>query len=184
MVLVVELVLGPGPAGQPEQGQGQRERQRREVEAGGQAAEEGRGRRVFLGLAPQLGQAAAAVQVVDAPAPGLAAPAERARAAGPAGRRPGQHLLEAVARRDGRPRRLEGAAPDGGRARAERRGTAAHLELRAEERRRELGGQLGREEQRGGRRLDRPEAPAAEARAAASIEAQRGRWVRMEWLMG
>lgn len=130
--------------------------QRWKMKARRQSTEEGRGRRVFLGLAPEFGQAVVSVQLAAGAVVGpasFAAAAERARATGPARGRPGQHLLEAApggsrGRGGGRgydrcPGRLDRAAPER-RARAAHRAGTRNLELgRGKQRRRELSRQVG-----------------------------------------
>lgn len=97
---------------------------------------------MFLGLPPQLGQAAVPVKI---PGPGFATAAQRTR---PTGRRPGQHVLQAS-------RPVIARCPQGWRRRGEGRWRAAH-HLVAEQRWRELRRQVRGEEERRGR-LDRPE---------------------------
>lgn len=97
---------------------------------------------MFLGLPPQLGQAAVPVKITG---PGLATAAKGTR---PTCRRPGQHVLQAS-------RPVIARCPQRWRRRGEGRWRAAD-HLVAEQRGRELRRQVWREEERRGR-LDRPE---------------------------
>lgn len=83
---------------------------------------------MLLRLSPQLGQAVVTMQI-DAGA-GFAA---AANGTGPAGRRPGQHLLQTA-------RPVLAVAPERRRRGGERGRRRAADDLVAEERRRELGG--------------------------------------------
>lgn len=94
---------------------------------------------MFLSFSSQLGQAIAPMEIsTGAGGTWLAATADRT---GPAGRRPGQHLLEAT-----RPMLVAGG-PQRRRRRSQRCRRAAD-DFVAEERRRKLGGQMRREEER------------------------------------
>lgn len=105
---------------------------------------------MFLSFSPQLGQAVAPMEIgTGAGGARFAATADRT---GPAGRRPGQHLLETT-----RPMLVTGG-PQRRRRRGQRRRRAAD-DFVAEERRRKLGGQMGRKEE-GRRWFHRPEASA------------------------
>lgn len=140
------VLRSPGETEERRQ-QGQVEGKRESAGEAGEASEQRRGGGVFLGLPPQLGEAAAPMEI---PGAGLAASAERTR---PTGGRPREHLLEASWP-------MLAGAPEGRRHRRERGRSAAADHLRAEDRRRELRGEVRRKEQRRRRRLDGPEAGA------------------------
>lgn len=101
---------------------------------------------MFLRFPPQFGQTVVSMEV--AAGAGFTAAAD---GTGPAGRRPGEHFLQAT-------RSMFATGPQRRRRRGQRCRRAAD-NLVAKERRRELGSQMGREEE-GRRRLDRPEAGA------------------------